>query len=613
MKTLTICFVSLVVCISHAQVTYRTTGATVAKVVGAVADQTGEKLAVHKDLANEIVVVAVRDVTLGEFQAKLADCLAGKWIEKAGGVRELAIDSTTSNKQRAAAQEAYAQVILSQFESSRKLYEQEGMRGIAGDNSAAKLAIDIGEKLGIKSHELALPWQRVVFSSHPNRFQKQLPDVWDLVEKTAPTKAVAEVVFAIERPNAAPFTRYLLNCYDAAGRSVIHAHTSLMTIEKQTAPSTEGSPVKWSNVSIELAKLYGTWDFRATQGLLNLPKLLTDALSKPTEIDPISFGFGEGILACGDEWKENVIASVSDDEYYWQARTGLTTGEFWGRLKRRISLVCDRADGWVIVRPADPIEARRTRGDRIALERLIAKTKEANWALLDDVAEFAMSNPNCRQLPQSFLFSFQSMVNYYGEGGAGYISGDIRHLQLYGSLPKSTRAKLEAGEAIPFGSLPSAAKAILTAMVYEPAGALLMGAVIEPTEIMPGGLPSGAMLTASVSQVTLIAPMPDAGEPSMPVRGMDAAAIAVQRWSSAHDDSPYAQEVPQLNRVVLGTRKVWHFRVTLEGKEIAACTVADDVLSKERKVTTMGELPDKVRAELEKAYQDYLKYMGGGG
>ena len=149
-------------------------------------------------------------------------------------------------------------------------------------------------------------------------------------------------------------------------------------------------------------------------------------------------------------------------------------------------------------------------------------------------------------------------------------------------------------------------------MAYEPAGALFVNSDIEPTELLPNGL-NNAVLSASVSQVSLIAPMPDAGDPKMPVRGMDARAIAVQRWNRIHDDSPYAKEIPELNRVILGTRKIWKFNVAIQGRQIGSWTVAEDSFPKDHAITTMTEAPEGLRAEIEKAFQDYSKYMGGGG
>jgi len=611
-KCLIICLILMAACAAHGQITYRTTGTTLTKVVQTIADKIGEKLTVHKDLANEVIVVDLKDVSVGDFQAKIAECVSGKWIEKEGGVKELVIDATTSERHRAAAQQAYATMIPEQIETARKMYAQEGVQSISGDRAATKLAIDIGERLGTKRHELALPWRRVVFSTHPNQLQEQLPDIADLLSGVPSPRPVVKVVFAIERPTSSPFTRYKLSGYDAGNNVVLQAHTSLVSFGKRTAPSLEGKPIKWSPAALELAKYFGSWDYRVSQGLIEVPRSLLDVLSKPTETDPISFTFGEGILACGDEWRTNVIACISDDEETFRAISGMTTGEFWAQLNRRPSVKCERSDGWVVVRPADPVEARRTRGDRVALERLFAKTQGLKMARLSDVAEFALSNPNCRNLQQTFLFPFQASVNYYGQAGEGYVSGDIRHLQLYGALPLSVRSKLENGEALAVGSLPVAAKNLLAAMAYEPDGALLNNSDIEPTEVLPNGL-NNAVLSATVSQVSLIAPMPDAGEPKMPVRGMDPRAIAVQRWNRIHDDSPYAKEIPELNRVILGTRKIWKFKLTERGREIGSWTVADDTFPKDHTITTMAEAPDAVQAEIEKAFQDYSKYMGGGG
>jgi len=603
-----------------AQVTYGTTGTTVAKVVAELARSTDHKLAVDKELANEIVVVSVRDISLDEFKKRLADCVSGKWVEKEDGVVELRVDSTVAITRRKAAQKAYAQRIPSQIESSKKTYSQPGIGAIHQDSAKVNhFALEVGERISESDYEKLLPNGRIVFSTDPNRSQAPLPDISDLIAKYIDLRIatfITEFIFAVERPTSGEFTRFGLYGLDRRGTALSFVYLSLGSIEASRPLEKGGSPIKWSPASQELAKLFRTWDYRADRGLLVIPPFLREMLSKPTQVDPISFGFGEGILACADEASENVIACIADDDLdgiFSMGIPGTTTGEFWNKVERRKTMTASRSNGWIIVRPADPTAARERRGDRVALEKLIGKAANHVWAPLEDISEFAASNLNCKRLPSAFVLPYQVLINNYGSPQKAYDS-DFRPLQLYACLTPSERQKLRNGDALSAASMSAKAKQVLNAVFFEPGGAVLVFSISgEPTEIFPLGVNDSLRLTAKVTKSVVLAPLPDAGEPTMPAAPMSARDLAQSRWSRKYDDNPYAQNIPEVTRVRIGSRLEWNISLMLQGNQIGSLALADDSASKESKPVTMEALPQNVNDVLEKAYQDYLKEMAGGG
>lgn len=620
MKVLTtaLCLISFLT--AHAQVSYRTTGTTVAKVVAELARSTDHKLAVDKELANDIVVVSVREVSLDEFKNRLADCVSGKWVEKEGGVVELRVDATVGGARRKLTQKAYAKRIPGQIESTKKTYSQTGISALRQDSSKVNhFALEVGERISESDYEKVLPNSRIVFSTDPNRSQARLPDISDLIAKYIDPKIapfITEFIFAVERPTSGDFTRFGLYGLDRGGNAVSFVYLSLGSIEASRPLEKSGSLIKWSPASLELAKLFQTWDYRADRGLLVIPSFLREMLSKPMLVDPISFGFGEGILACADEAGENVIACVADDDLdgiFSMGIPGATTGEFWNKVERRKTLTASRSNGWIIVRPADPISAREQRGDRVALEKLIAKAANHVWAPLEAISEFAASNLNCKRLPNAFVLPYHVLINNYGSPQKAYDS-DFRPLQLYACLTPSERQKLRNGDAISAASLSPKAKQVLNAVFFEPGGAVLVFSISgEPTEIFPLGLSDALRLTAEVTKSVVLAPLPDAGDPTMPAAPMSARDLAQSRWSRKYDDNPYAQNIPEVTRVRIGSRLEWNIALMLQGNQIGSITIADDSVPKESKPIAMEALPQNVKDVLEKAYQDYLKEMGGGG
>jgi len=129
---------------------------------------------------------------------------------------------------------------------------------------------------------------------------------------------------------------------------------------------------------------------------------------------------------------------------------------------------------------------------------------------------------------------------------------------------------------------------------------------------MPTGLPTSASLNVALSQTLLLVPLPDAGEPTMPPRGLSPEEYGQLTWLKKHGDEAGTRDTPDLNRVLIGSRKTWTFTVELPTATAATFSVAEDSVPKGTIATTMDELPASVRRVLDKAYQDYLKSMEGG-
>jgi hypothetical protein len=605
---------SLAASISYGQFSYKTTGARVDAVVAELAKQSGEKHVAHKELAAEIVVVSVRDVSAEEFRKRLADCVSGRWVKKDDGSLEMRVDAALSAERRRAAQKEMAADAKRRVGTTRELYkdqpdEPESRAWFAN----LQICLDIVETLPLSVLEDVLPMSRIVLSTSPNKAQRQLGDVSAIIRKYYPDKEVESVKISIDRGQHTPFLT--ASVWINEGNAVFEQGTAGLFDINKPREKQPGKEIAWSAASLEISRNYRSSGARSEAGMVTLSQELREVLSKPTKVDPMSFGFGEGLHAIADERGAQLIASAADDDIRHDlafATERATTGDFWLAINRAPMLVASEIDGWIIVRPSDPIVAREQRGDRAALEKLIAKAKGKSWVDLDDLVEFACSNLKCSNIPGAFAIPFLAMVNYYGVTSESYVSGDLRALQFYGTLGASQRQRFRNGEELVVTQMPPNAKTVLWALFSEPGRSIPSHLAVEPTSVMPDGLPATLRVLGTVKESTLLCPLPDAGEPTAPTRGTSMSDVARARWLKRYDDNEYSNRPPELTRVLLGSRTLWEFQIANGNQGFATMRVADDRVPTGATPFLMDNLPENVKNELDRAYEEFVKAMGGG-
>jgi hypothetical protein len=291
----------------------------------------------------------------------------------------------------------------------------------------------------------------------------------------------------------------------------------------------------------------------------------------------------------------------------------MTTGNFWATVGRTHTLVSSRKDGWIVVRPGDPIYARETRGDRAAFEKLIARAKGRAWVALEDLLEFACSNLKCNSIPRAFATPFQAMVNYYGSTDETFATGFLRGLQFFGLLNGSERARLLTPNGLTVSELNPKARSILAAYFFEPGDTYPSSLPIEPTSVMPNGLPSDMRVSAERAQSTLFRHLPDAGEATMPSRAKSAWDLAREKWVRSNNDNPDDQTPSEPIRVLLGSRSLWEINFVVGTQTYATFKIADDAVPSSAQPLLITDLPQDVQREIDKAYEEILKSIGGGG
>jgi len=206
----------------NVKVTFSTKAAGIEKVVDAIAKQTGAKIAASPAIANEIVLVSVKDVPLESLLAKLADVVSGEWKLSSDGIRYLNYDDSLFRRRSREAQARRIAAFKKDIETNLKqaAEEEAEMAKASGENevegempqidfpwtSSDKWVLKILERLD-PAKIVGVGDARIVFATSPTRAQLPLPNISDLIgpmiaehNKTAEARAKAEAEMGEEDP-----------------------------------------------------------------------------------------------------------------------------------------------------------------------------------------------------------------------------------------------------------------------------------------------------------------------------------------------------------------------------------------------------------------------------
>ncbi|MEX2242354.1 MAG: hypothetical protein WD716_00770 [Fimbriimonadaceae bacterium] len=249
----------------------------------------------------------------------------------------------------------------------------------------------------------------------------------------------------------------------------------------------------------------------------NFPAPLLDLLSDPVTHDPLGFHHTDMVHAIAKAKNLDVVANLSDSDMEMfsmgMEERGVTVGQAYNAFKNEGGSTVTEADGWLTVAPADPIVARERRQDRVVLKAFITRVRQEGTASLDAISSFALSSPK-PDFESGLVLYLLAFAPSTLQGLIGQTM-DWDTLQLYASMLPNQKSSLRQGGRVPFGTLTTQARNILTRMSFscragiKPAADLqktgeqpfswgLMGALFgggasslaeEPTEVMPNGLP----------------------------------------------------------------------------------------------------------------------------
>ncbi len=419
-----------------------------------------------------------------------------------------------------------------------------------------------------------------------------------------------------------------------------------MVEEKQEAKpisDDDRTPITYSDDSKAFNAMSMQEDFT-----LNLPEPVLAILRDPVSKDVLSLHMSDTLMSIAKVKKLNVVANLADSEaesmfggMFDEGEAGETIGSAMRAMTDGERPQAVVKDGWMIVRPRDPITARTNRQDREVLKRFVDTAVAEGRGSLTNLSNFALDSPHPMVNGMSFLYLIAFAPNSLQGLMGDTMSWDA--LKFYGSLVPPQKNALRAGGRLTFGELSQQSRGILSKMAFASDANIktldamkkdealpffltmfsgMMGQekksyAEEPTELMPNGLPGAGWVELSVSGETVATT--DGGPASffLGLGGLGAGELAfleIMGEMAQGEEMEEFMKVP--DALKLGTRENLKFTFWLSPEAGLVKTLIDDRFDKSTKAIPRADLPAEFRAEINKRKQQikdspWGRMMGG--
>lgn len=352
---------------------------------------------------------------------------------------------------------------------------------------------------------------------------------------------------------------------------------------------------------------------------LKLSPTLREKLFAPNKFEPLALVPGEGLAALAKARNKPLVGCIPDSAYPGLITNAApkTVEEVEESLKTgAMRLVPD--SNYLVVKPAEPATARRTRVNRTALAALLAAIADHDTPTLDELSAYAVQTVAPADNPVSMSFLMKFAPGTMGSM-AGMVSWDA--LKLFGSLTTSQRQTLSSGGQVPFGFLTPVGQNAVRAMLYGAGGELTIdrpgvsnepdifstamkmmmgggGVDIrdEPTEVAPRGLPNNGYLQATVSSETIIRPTTSEGEVFYSLGPDELAMFHMMTTGPMAAAMPSEMKLPDSGR--LGSRTLWNLRGYVAQGAYVTSALTDDRTPKNGQVVSLNNLPADLQAKV---------------
>lgn len=428
--------------------------------------------------------------------------------------------------------------------------------------------------------------------------------------------------------------------YDQKGNMVASAnHTAMISMQDIDAEESDSEPAEQpaktvqfplNPFSLEIKKMTQGWsDGGATQPSAS-PELLK-YLMDPVQYEPLDSLGADGLDYLAKNEKRNVVA-VMDDGWFL---LNLMTNEYRSHpdpLRMFGTLFSNKVvDGeWVRYTPFEMRNPGRLAMSRQFLATFLRSAKDNGYVSLDDMARYSaqISTPLMENMGVMYLWLVDPAI-----ASGVFRSGSQAWLDVYGALPTSLRDDLRRGSQLSYQRLPSGAKASLYRMIYGVASGEAqeyndgdapedMSAdstvatpaeesdatawLYEPTFALPNNIPANALLTAKVTENTVLYSH-SANTPiymrGMPIPPRTLGYLLAAREMNQGGDN----EVP--SEFVIGRETRWTFRFQAGPKMQRTGTLTDIGKADWTKKYTLDTLPESIKAQILKYKEEYKRSM----
>lgn len=555
-------------------VSYETKAARLPVILAELETRIGSKLECEPSFKNDVLIIRVERVGSMELLDKIAQATVGKWTRR----EDRLVLSPDVDRRKVQEEELLArrekdiQRMLDQFKKDvdrsydtpnlhtlkaalddRKttFNQNEWAARISQQRSLApldRLAMRTLLELGARRLAEIKPGQRLVFSGNPtprqfkwpnqNELLKNFYTEWNLYQElfsgsdrvlhwtnvrdtgVVPTQlssvdriwlSVADPLFETRNTQVT-----VMNSAETVGfGSTLEAAMPSIDSQVRSPDEISETPMQLEPMSVALSEAWKTL-MSSTRPRVSVDPKLLEFISRPSKNEPLVIG-SELYHQYARARKVNLVAWINDNAFGRGVVFKAETVKMFDQFSRP-NMNFDEANGWLVMTPSSPVEARRSRDDREAMERLmqsvISQKRITFEAKADYVSRRAINLAEGLGLRLSLLID-QSHPTLR-------LLSDEPVLRLYGSLSREQRKNLLAGGRIPYQSLSSAQRALWDQLIYgsrpinHQAGFRLspraarsrLAMSIEPTFEWPNGIPSGASLGLEVKSDFELKPQP---------------------------------------------------------------------------------------------------------
>lgn len=540
------------------------------------------------------------------------------------------------------------------------------MRALEAARPGQRLAFRL--LAGIDPAEIAtiLPGQRLVFSDSPNRMQKPLKgasqaikawladramwsDARKKMEENPETREWATVLELYAEPMEAP-ARVLVAVsrgYEWFGLTY-GANIMLVwpdgTISRSYAtfgripdapdvpqPSASGRNdtfIEFSDMSKRLrAESRSMWMHE--DGPPKEPSAeVLELVTQPEKHEPLGFVPSDAVFAVRKKMGGHLVASLPDDlltALTFADQEQMPTVEQFLRSCDQYDLLEFSKEGdWLMGKPRLVAETRANRGDRAAIGEFVRNAKGKEFLGLEELSSFAKglkAPPVSGAAGYTLLLALRNRMDFLS-------FGDYQLLSLYGQLSADQRRTLLGGGRLALGSLTKPQLALVYEMVFgadyrfeveEPPakeGEEDAGGKDtidrEPTEALPGGLPSTGYITVAPTEAMLFQTRMESedGRPMSNLENLDS--VAWRAYARQRPDLfAWAATLPREESWRIGTARELAFTIRLTPRHFVRGSVRDNSIPADAPWITPDTAPASIRKKIDELVEKYRKAGDG--
>ncbi len=291
-------------------------------------------------------------------------------------------------------------------------------------------------------------------------------------------------------------------------KEITRLHAQIPTwMEVVPASGKPNRPVEYSSLSTEYRDL---WRKMRTNEPANPSPAMMAFAKDPVAHDPLSLGLTESVRALSEAENRPVVLRAWDilgiQTLGVSRRTGSGVEGFRTTLTRERAQIMEM-DGWIVIRSPMPVTHQRRQFDRSALKNWLEISAAKRLADFVDTAFLTHRSPGELYLLPVYWLGLASPVAHHDQ--LGRFGGSW--IRAYGALSPAERHALAQGKSLQWNRLTPDVQRHLRSVLYGLETKVSANGTstpetidLEPTTLFPLDVPSGAMLSATVSKAPIL-------------------------------------------------------------------------------------------------------------